>query len=65
MNVLGSQLVGIEGDIIIAYEPVWAIGTGLTPTISEIVNFCVDLEDLDIDDFLLEENEIILIQNLL
>ena len=23
-------------NIIVAYEPVWAIGTGLTPTISEI-----------------------------
>jgi triosephosphate isomerase (TIM) len=25
-----------EGDIVIAYEPVWAIGTGLTPTSSDI-----------------------------
>jgi triosephosphate isomerase len=25
-----------EGEIVVAYEPVWAIGTGLTPSIAEI-----------------------------
>jgi triosephosphate isomerase len=34
----GSQGGGGAGDkLIIAYEPVWAIGTGLTPTIADIV----------------------------
>ncbi|MCG6857353.1 MAG: triose-phosphate isomerase [Salaquimonas sp.] len=39
LDVLGSQLAGsLPGDqnIVIAYEPVWAIGTGLTPTLDDI-----------------------------
>ncbi|MDR2686023.1 MAG: triose-phosphate isomerase [Rickettsiales bacterium] len=38
-EVLGAQLAGsipAEGEIIVAYEPVWAIGTGLTATADEI-----------------------------
>ncbi|MGE0409943.1 MAG: triose-phosphate isomerase [Amphiplicatus sp.] len=36
--VVGRQLAGSlpEGDLVVAYEPVWAIGTGLTPTAKDI-----------------------------
>ncbi len=40
LDVVGSQLDGslpqTQDEIVIAYEPVWAIGTGLTPTIADI-----------------------------
>jgi triosephosphate isomerase len=39
LEYLNEQLVGIDTsyeNLIIAYEPVWAIGTGLTPTLEDI-----------------------------
>ncbi len=42
LNVLGRQLAGslpdgvTPGNLVVAYEPVWAIGTGLTPTVDDV-----------------------------
>lgn len=39
MNYISTQYEGIDTgyeNLIIAYEPVWAIGTGLTPTLEDI-----------------------------
>jgi triosephosphate isomerase len=42
LDVLGSQLTGSipenrgGGELVVAYEPVWAIGTGLTPTVEDV-----------------------------
>ncbi len=39
-TVVGAQLKGslpsTESELVVAYEPVWAIGTGLTPTLEDI-----------------------------
>lgn len=47
MNYLDAQYEGIDTEyenLIIAYEPVWAIGTGLTPTLYEIESLHTELK---------------------
>lgn len=47
MNYLNSQFDGIDleyENLIVAYEPVWAIGTGLTPTLEDITTIHKDLK---------------------
>lgn len=47
MNYISAQYEGIDTEyenLIIAYEPVWAIGTGLTPTLEEIENIHKELK---------------------
>ena len=47
MEYISSQYKGIDTEyenLIIAYEPVWAIGTGLTPTLEDIAEIHKDLK---------------------
>lgn len=48
MTYLNSQFDGIDleyENLIIAYEPVWAIGTGLTPTLEDIESLHLKLKE--------------------
>jgi len=47
MDYLSAQYEGIDTEyenLVIAYEPVWAIGTGLTPTLQDIENIHEELK---------------------
>jgi len=48
MKYISAQYEGIDTsyeNLIIAYEPVWAIGTGLTPTLEDIEAIHTDLKE--------------------
>ena len=48
MSYISSQYEGIDAEyenLIIAYEPVWAIGTGLTPTLEDISEIHKELKE--------------------
>jgi len=48
MEYISSQYEGIDTayeNLIIAYEPVWAIGTGLTPTLEDIADIHKELKE--------------------
>ena len=48
MEYISSQYEGIDTsykNLIIAYEPVWAIGTGLTPTLEDIQTIHTELKE--------------------
>jgi triosephosphate isomerase len=46
-NVVKTQLdaVKLSKELIIAYEPVWSIGTGRVPTAKEITSMCIFIQD--------------------
>ncbi|MDA7818483.1 triose-phosphate isomerase, partial [Sulfurimonas sp.] len=47
MDYLSSQFEGIDVDyenLVVAYEPVWAIGTGLTPSLEDITSIHKELK---------------------
>ena len=55
LDVVGRQLAGslpeasTAADTIVAYEPVWAIGTGLTPTTAEVADVHAFIRSVLID----------------
>ena len=48
---LAAECDNLSSKLIIAYEPVWAIGTGKTPTIQEVQNIhaFINITLMDID----------------
>lgn len=61
-DVIGKQIlevfdkldVNLLNNIVIAYEPIWAIGTGLTPTNEEIIDTTQYIKDLVSDKYNVE-----------
>ena len=58
MRLVGSQLIGSipksasSESLVIAYEPVWAIGTGLTPTPEDIAEMHPHFIRVQVNDLL-------------
>lgn len=49
ISYISAQYNGIDTNyenLVIAYEPVWAIGTGLTPTLEDIESIHIELKDI-------------------
>ena len=57
LNICGGQLAGslpdgaTSANLVVAYEPVWAIGTGLTPTPADVVQVHIFIRDVPTDRF--------------
>ena len=57
LNICGGQLAGslpdgaTSANLVVAYEPVWAIGTGLTPTPADVEQVHIFIRDVLTDRF--------------
>jgi triosephosphate isomerase len=57
LDICGGQLAGSvpdaarAGNLVVAYEPIWAIGTGLTPTVADVEQIHRFIRDLLIKRF--------------
>jgi len=65
-NVISSQLLNALNDIpkdqvskmIIAYEPVWSIGTGKIPTADEVMEVRILMQKILVDNYAMQINEL-------
>ena len=64
LNICGRQLqgslpdAGTAGNLVVAYEPIWAIGTGLTPTVADVEQIHRFIRDVLIARFSRDGNSI-------